>query len=149
MANSAPASPEKPGGDGEHGGLVAPHVVADEAGARLVLLDRRHHASERRVHQPPQQQRDDHEDDEHEVEEGDVALEVDGANAQRGRQPLDLEQAVLAAGDAVRLDGDEPEHLAEGDGHQRVVDAAPVRDEERDEGAGGCGGERRHAEAEP
>ena len=49
------------------------------------------------------------------------------------RQPLDLEQAVLAAGDAVRLDGDEPEHLAEGDGHQRVVDAAPVRDEERDE----------------
>jgi hypothetical protein len=124
-------------------------MVPDEADARLVLLYRRNDPSERRVNQPPQQQRDAHEDHEHEIEEGHVALEVDGANAQRCRQPLDLKQAILAAGQPMRLDRDEPEHLAEGDGHERVVDATAVRDEERNEGAGGCGRSYRHPEAKP
>ena len=43
------------------------------------------------------------------------------------------QQAVLAAGDGVRLDGNGPEDLAEGDGQEGVIDAAPVRDEEPDD----------------
>ena len=115
----------------EHRPLVEPHVVADEGGAHLVLLDGAQHAAEGRMHQPPQQHQHQRQQHQHEVEEGLVARQVDVPAEQRQRQPLDVEQPVLAAGDAVPLDGDEPEHLAEGDGQQRVVDAAPVRDEQR------------------
>ena len=101
------------------------------------------------MHDAPQQQRDADEDREHEIVEGDIALQVERGDAEGDGQPLDLEQAVLAAGDAVRLDGDEPEHLPEGDGHQRVVDAAPVRDEERDQHAAESRRQHGDREADP
>jgi hypothetical protein len=49
----------------------------------------------------------------------------------------------------VRLDGDEPEYLAEGDGHQRVVDAAAMRYEERDDGSASCRGKSGDDQANP
>ena len=55
------------------------------------------------MHQAPQQQRHDHEDRQHEVEERDVVREIERRDAESRRQPRDLEQAVLAAGDACAL----------------------------------------------
>jgi hypothetical protein len=49
----------------------------------------------------------------------------------------------------VPLDRREPEHLAERDGHEREVDAAAVRKEAGDEGAGDQAGRERGAEPEP
>ena len=54
--------PRQAGRDDEHGRLVAPHVVADEARARLVLLDGLQHAAERRMDEAPEQQGYDDED---------------------------------------------------------------------------------------
>ena len=95
-------------------------------------LMHREHAAERRVHEAPAAVHDDHE--RHAARSRTaprwtcrsivVTPSVD-------RQALEVEQPVLAAGHRVPLDRDEPEHLAEGDGEQRVVDAAPVRDERR------------------
>ena len=67
--------------------------------------------------------------------------QVDLREAEVHRQALQVEQPVLAAGHRVPLDRDEPEHLAERDGQQCVVDAAAVRDERRHERAGERGGE--------
>ena len=82
--------------------LVEPHVVADEGGARLVLLDRAaapcRTANARAA---TANDDDDREDGEDEVEQGHVVCEVEGDEARASaRQPLDVEQPVLAAGDA-------------------------------------------------
>ena len=71
------------------------------------------------------------------------------ANAEIGRQPRDLQQAVLAAGDPVRLDRQRPEDLAEGDGHEGIVDAAPVRDEQRHQRAGQSRDDERRGKTDP
>ena len=50
---------------------------------------------------------------------------------------------------AVRLDRERPEDLAEGDGHEGVVDAAPVRDEQRHQRAGQRRDQRGRQQADP
>jgi hypothetical protein len=40
------------------------------------------------------------------------------------RRPRDFQEPVFASGNAVGLDGNRPEDLAERDRHERVVDAA-------------------------
>ena len=109
--------------------FVRPDVVADEGRAQLVLLDRAQHAAERRMHEPPQR-------DEHEREQREREIEHRFVAAQQRSGRADVEQAVLAAGDRMPLHRHEPEHLAEGDGQQRVVDAAAVRDERGDQRTG-------------
>src|SRR5687767_3517479 len=115
--------------------LVDVDAVPEVGHARLVLLDRAEHLAERRVYQPPQEGggHDEHREDE--VRHGEVAGEIEGHHAEPGGQPRDVQQAILAAGDRRPFAGDEEEHLPEGDRHQGKVDAAPVRDEERDAAA--------------
>jgi hypothetical protein len=60
-----------------------------------------------------------------------------------------LSRPSSPAGDGVGLDGHGPEDLAEGDGHERVVDAAAVRDEESYQQTGNPSGEDRREKASP
>ena len=118
------------GRDDEGEPLVQPHVVADERGAHLVLLDRAQHAAERRMHQAPQ--RDQHEREQHAARNRTAPRCCAGRSAEAERAAaarLMLSRPSSPPVTRVPLDRDEPEHLAEGDGQQRVVDAAPVRDE--------------------
>ena len=131
-----PGEPRNGRGQGEHRPLEQPDVVSDEARPHLVLPDRLQHLSERRMDEPPQEDDDDGEDEQDEVEEGGVRAQVRGRRPELQRGTRDVQQPVLPAGDGVPLDGDEPEHLAERDGHQREVDAAPVRQEAGHDRAG-------------
>ena len=99
--------------------------------------------------QAPQAEHREGEDDERKIEQRLVAHQLDREEAEIGRQAFDVQQAVLTAGDAVPFDRDEPEHLAEGDGEQRVIDAAPVRDEGRHRRAEGRSDEHRAKQVEP
>ena len=51
--------------------------------------------------------------------------------AEIDRHAVPAGQAVVAAGDRVPAEGDEIEHLAEGDGHHREIDAAQPHDQRR------------------
>src|SRR5262245_48187515 len=88
------------------------------------------------MHQPPEGNDDEGEQHEHEIIECDVALEVEGDDAEIGRLARDAEQSVLAAGERIGLDSNGPEDLGEGNGHEGEVDASPVRDEEPDDDTG-------------
>src|SRR5215211_4196943 len=116
------------GRDREHRHLVEPHRIAEVRGPRLALADRREHPAEGRMGQPPQANDRRHEHHEDKIVERGVARQVEG-------------------GEAVRLDRHEPEDLAEGDGHEGVIDAAPVRDEGRHERAGDAAREKSGREA--
>ena len=56
-------------------------------------------------------------------------------------------QAVVAAGERVPLEGDVVEHLAEGDGHHREVDAAPAHDQRAEQRAGDAAQQRAEQQA--
>ena len=116
--------------------LVEPDIVAEMRGAGFALLDGRDDAAIGRMHQPPQSDDSEGEDDENEIVERHIAGEIERRKPKIGRQPRDLQQPVLAAGDLVRLDRECPEYLAESDRHEGIVDAAPVRDEQRDQRSG-------------
>ena len=78
-----------------------------------------------------------------------IVVEIDLREAEAERQPGDVQKPVLAAGQPVQLDGAEPEHLAVGDRQEGEVDAAPVRDQGADQGAGHAGRQRRGEQAAP
>lgn len=105
----------------------APDIITDKPGAGFVLTNRLQHATEGCVCDAPQCQNRDGRDGGHKPVEGRVVVEIDapGPNDQIGSR--DAQQAVLATGDAVQLHGGKPEDLPEGDGQQRVIDAAAMR----------------------
>ena len=51
------------------------------------------------MHQPPQRSDGEREHDQHEIVERDIVGEIERDEAEIGRQPRDLQQPVLAAGD--------------------------------------------------
>ncbi len=85
------------------------------------------------MHEPPQADHDERKQRERKREQRLVGLQGDGGEPDIGRQPPQVEQAVLAAGHAVPFDRDEPDDLPECDGEQRVVDPAPMRHERGDD----------------
>ena len=99
--------------------------------------------------QPPEHEQGDGEDREAEVEERLVAAQVDARHTEVEDRADDVLQPVFTAGDAVPLDRDEPEHLAEGDGEEGEVDAALVRHAGADEGAEHRRDEHRAGQVEP
>ena len=97
--------------------------------AHLVLLDAAEHPAERRMHESPADRRRRAAAPRARSRTAPRWTACRASRTPSGRQTLQVEQAVLAAGHRVPFDRDEPEHLAERDRQQRVVDAAAVRDE--------------------
>ena len=118
--------------DDERGELVALDVVPDEAGALLVLADRLEHATEGRVDDAPE------EPDRRGGERGGRVVvdalvgEVEAERAEAQGEALDAAEAVLAARHGRRAIDDVEEHLGEGEGEEREVDAALAHEEEAD-----------------
>ncbi len=129
--------------------LDAPDVVADEARAHLVLADRLQDPAEGRVDEPPEEDGRQPAAGRRRTRRAGIVVQVDGRDAEVQRRTRDAEQPVLATGDPAQLDRAEPEDLPEGDGHQREIDAAPVRDHGADQRAGDGRGQHRGPEAAP
>ena len=134
----------------EHAELEHPHAIAEKARAHLVLPDACEHAARRRMHESPAT-----EDDERRAARGRsrknaslLAIET-CSTPKSDRRSLQVQQAILAAGDRVPLDRDEPGDLSERDRQQRVVDAASMRDECRDQRPGERRRQHAAGEVEP
>ena len=137
------------GGHDEHDPFAEPHAVAEEPRAHLVLPDAGERATERRMDEAPAKPDDEHQRDDAKAEKRIVRLQRDSRESEIRDGTLEVEQAVLAAGHRMPLDRDEPEHLAERDRQQRVVDAAPVRNERAHDRAGERRRQDRPGEIEP
>ena len=137
--------------DHEGGQLVAPHVVADEAGALLVLADALQHAAEGRVHDAPQHPDGGRRHHGRRVVVDALVAEVHAQDPGPERKALDAAQAVLAARHPRGAVDDVEEHLREGQREQREVHAALAHQQEADGGAGqrghGHAGQQRHHHA--
>src|SRR2546425_10613515 len=115
--------------------LVALDVVADRAGAWLVLPDRLEHHPERRLGDPTQPEvRDGHDGEDEPVERH--RREPGGHDARDGEGRLAEAEAILAAGDLRPREDDDVEDLREHERRDREVNIAEsgreVGDEDRD-----------------
>ena len=123
--------------DREGDELVAVSVVADEAGANLVLADRHQHAADRRVVKALQHQHDEEAENGDEAVEGPAIVEIDEAVV----RPDDAAKAVLSAGQLGPAERHRVHDRGERQGQEREIDAAPAQDDEA-----GDSGRDRHEE---
>ena len=107
---------------------------AEEARAPLVLADRQQRAAERRAQQERHDANCNGEDREGEVIERLVVVEnIERGKAEMQRLTVPGRQAIVTAGEIAPLEGDEIEHLAEGDGAHGEIDPAQANDQRPDD----------------
>ena len=114
----ATGEPRQPGGDHEDEQLVAVDRISEGAGPGGIVANRDQHLAEGRAHDPPGEGEAGQDQGQPGVVEEERLAQVEAEEL-----PRDPLQAVLPAGHAAPLVGEEVDHLREGEGDHREVDA--------------------------
>src|SRR6185295_18199634 len=137
------------GGEDERQVLDAVDVVPTGHRATAVLADGLQHRSEGGVEDAPERHHRQPHQDVGEVVKAERALDGVLPRPQPKGELGDAAQAVVAAGHVGQVEGDEVEHLGEGEGQHREVDPAPAQAEEPDDRAAQRGQQQPRGEPEP
>ena len=95
--------------------------------------------------QAPQADNHDHEQGQRKVIQRLVTFQADAEQSKFEVRARDIQETILAAGEAVPFNRKKPEYLAKGNRQQRVVNTAPVGQERGHDGSTE-GGEKDRAE---